>query len=800
MSDSQNTVPVYTGKNNEEETSLQLADLWALVWDNKWWYVACILAALLAAGFYLYKTPKTYSRTEKVIVDEDTQNTMMRDLTAFAGSGARRYTGTNVDNEIEAFAAPDLMQRVVSRLGLETSYIDNQFLRVREMYKNSPVEMQLPEDIAASSFSFNLSKTKDSTFVIRDFYVGPEEFKGFKATGHVKDTVETPVGNIILFPTSSFGNWKHDITVSWVNPATRAKSYCSRLSAGLSSKQSSVVVLSLKDVFPARAEAVLGTLLDIYNEEWVENKNQSVRNTSLFINDRLNVIERELGGIEADIKEFKQSHNITDIQQAGNAYMQQSSAYSAQGFEASNQLAIAKMIKQFINDPTHVNDLMPANSGLSSANIESQIREYNNALLERDRSLSLSSENNPYVQDLNKSLEMYKLAVNRSIDNLISTLQLQVNKIEAQENAILGRLSSTSGQQLELLSIERQQKVKEQLYIFLLQKREENELQGLLTVGNTRLIQRATGASAPIAPNKMMILLIALILGFGLPFAVFYVMKVLDTTVKGRNDLGKLSVPFLAELPQLGVTKNYWDRFRLNRFDHKNNKILVQHGKRDSINEAFRVLRTNLDLMIHKETETQAIMVTSFNPNAGKTFTLMNLAASMALKGNKSAIIVDLDLRKATLSKSLGKNGTGVASFLNAKYENPYEHIVNVQENLDLLPVGSIPPNPAELLVSDRLPMLIKALKEKYDYVFLDCAPIDLVADTSIVAPYADITIFIIRSGLFDKRALPAVEEMYYEGKYNRMAIILNGVESYTGRHGYGYGYGYGYGNEDDKQ
>ena len=153
MSDSQNTVPVYTGKNNEEETSLQLADLWALVWDNKWWYVACILAALLAAGFYLYKTPKTYSRTEKVIVDEDTQNTMMRDLTAFAGSGARRYTGTNVDNEIEAFAAPDLMQRVVSRLGLETSYIDNQFLRVREMYKNSPVEMQLPEDIAASSFS-----------------------------------------------------------------------------------------------------------------------------------------------------------------------------------------------------------------------------------------------------------------------------------------------------------------------------------------------------------------------------------------------------------------------------------------------------------------------------------------------------------------------------------------------------------------------------------------------------------------------------------------------------------------------
>ena len=664
----------------EEEQSLQLADLWALVWDHKWWYVSCILAAIFLAGFYLYKTPRTYSRSEKVIMDEDSQAAMMRDLTTFsaAGGSARRGSGTNVDNEIEAFSAPDLMQKVVNRLGLETAYIDNQFLRVREMYGNSPIEMRIADEIAASSFSFDISAGKDSTYTVRNFRVGRDEFKGFKASGHLTDTLETPVGRILIYPTLHYKNWHRDITVQWVNPARRAKDYCRHLTAGLSSKQSSVVVLTLEDAFPARAEAILGTLLDIYNEDWVDNKNQSVRNTSLFINDRLNVIERELGGIEEDLKDYKQSHNITNVQQVGNAYMQQSTAYSAQGFEASNQLAIAKMIKQFINDPAHANDLMPANSGLSSANIESQIRDYNNALLERDRSLSLSSENNPYVQDLNKSLEMYKLAVNRSIDNLISTLQLQVSKIEAQENQIMSRLASTSGQELELLSIERQQKVKEQLYIFLLQKREENELQGLLTVGNTRLIQRPTGATSPVAPNKMMILLVALILGFGLPFAVFYVMKLMDTTVKGRSDLGKLSVPFLAELPQMGLTKNYWQRFRLNRFDHKNNKVVVEHGKRDAINEAFRVLRTNLDLMIHRETETQAIMVTSYNPNAGKTFTLMNLAASMALKGNKKVIILDMDLRKATLSKSLGKNATGVAAFLNAKYDDPYEHIVNV--------------------------------------------------------------------------------------------------------------------------
>ena len=477
----QNNVPVYTGQpNNEEEQSIQLADLWALVWDHKWWYIASILLALFLAGFYLYRTPKTFSRTEKVIVDEDNQASMVRDLTTFVGTSRRLGSGTNVANEIEALHAPDIMEKVVARLGLETSYVDNQFMRVREMYKNCPIEMQLAGDNASSSFSFDISKGRDSTFVIRNFQISSERVKGLKINAHVRDTIDTPVGKMIIHPTSHFPEWKNDITVSWTKPSRRAKSYVTRLSAGLSNKQSSVVVLTMEDVFANRAEAILGTLLDIYREDWVENKNQSVTNTSKFIDERLIVIERELGGIEDDLKEYKQSHNLTNIQQVGSAYMQQSSAYSSQAFEKSNQLAIAKMIKQFINDPAHANDLMPANSGLSSANIESQIREYNQALLERDRSLKLSSENNPYVQDLNKSLEMYKMAVNRSIDNLISTLQLQVDKINAQENAILNRLSSTSGQELELLSIERQQKVKEQLYVFLLQKREENELQSFL--------------------------------------------------------------------------------------------------------------------------------------------------------------------------------------------------------------------------------------------------------------------------------------------------------------------------------
>ena len=314
-----NNQPVAAGPRKEDEQSFQLNDLLALVWDHKWWYVFSILAALLIAGFYLYKTPKTYSRTEKVIVDEDAQASMMRDLTSFSGSGRRYGSGTNVNNEIEALRAPDIMEKVVARLGLETSYVDNQFLRVREMYTNCPIKMQLAGMNVSSAFSFDISKGKDSTFVISDFKVGEDVVKGFKVSAHVRDTVETPIGNIIIFPTKYFSKWDNEITVSWVKPARMAKRYVSRLSAGLSNRQGSVVVLTMQDVFPSRAETVLSTLLDIYKEDWVENKNQSVTNTSKFIDERLVVIERELGGIEEDLKDYKQSHNLTNINQVGSA-------------------------------------------------------------------------------------------------------------------------------------------------------------------------------------------------------------------------------------------------------------------------------------------------------------------------------------------------------------------------------------------------------------------------------------------------------------------------------------------------
>ena len=795
--------------NQEEQSDFNFSDIWAMIWGYKWWYVLSLGLCIIFAAFYIYKTPSTYSRSAKVIIDEDSQDATLRDIaniSGFAGQGS----GVNVNNEVEAFASPDLMKTVVERLGLETSYVEHQFMRDREFYSNSPVELSIIEPVVLSSFSFTIEKGKDeNSFVLKDFTVGPDRLKKVEASGILGDTLSTPVGKIVLSPTIYASGWDKDITVSWVNSKAKAKRFSSSLSAAVSGKQTSVVVLSLNDTYPNRAENILNTLIDVYNDEWVHDKNRSARNTTDFINERLVVIEQELGGIETDLKEYKEENRLTDIQALSESYLNESSEYATKSFEVHNQLSIAQYIRDYLTEPANANALIPANSGLTSTDIESQIAEYNQIVLQRDKLITSSSERNPLIADMNAAMGAIKSAIIRSIDNLLATLQLQADKIKSQEDQIMARIASSSGQQMELLSIERQQKVKESLYIYLLQKREENEIASLVNVGNTRLIMSPTGSPAPVTPNKMMIMLVAFVLGTGIPFGIIFLRKMMDNTVSNKKDLSILSIPFLSEIPQLqsSLKRNIANIGR-HRFDNQNCRIVVKKGNRNVINEAFRVLRTNMDMMLGKASGSQTIMVTSFNPNAGKTFITMNIAASMALKGQK-VLILDLDLRKATLSKSMDMNREGVVSYLIGKQDNLDRLVQNVDENLDLLSVGILPPNPAELLLSDRFTEMLKILKTKYRYIFLDCPPVDIVADTAIIAQSVDVSVFVMRSGIMDKRALPSVEGLYQEKKYNRMAVVLNGVSKRSGgygkygygHYGYGYGYGsygYGYGNNDE--
>lgn len=792
MSENINNVSAH---NSEEESVIRLSDIWEMIWGYKWWYLVCVILALFVVTLYIYKTPDVYVRTAKVIIDESEQNAALKSIGGMSSymPGGLRANNT-VANEMEAIASPDLMQVVVERLNLETRYVEDQFLRKVELYKNTPVELRLVEGTPLNNFAFTLSR-KDDGILLHGFKVGAEDVEG-EVEGVLGDTLITPVGKIILVPTLMIDNFNDDIRISRSGSMAVAKNYCSRLSVSLSGKESTVVVLSMQDNWPSRASDILNSLIDVYNEEWIRNKNRSSKNTSEFINERLMIIERELGGIENEIKDYKSSHNLSDMNAIAQTYIQESSTYAAKSFEVNNQLSIAGFIKDYLNDPANETALIPANLGLASANVEGQISEYNEIVLQRDRLMTGSGSNNPIIADLNASLQMLRSAILRSIDNLIATLDMQAQKIKSQEDQILARISSSSGQEMQLLSIQRQQAVKESLYVFLLEKREENEIASLVNVGNTRIIMRPSGPSGPVEPNKMMLVLAAFVLGCCIPFAVIFLMRFFDMTVKSKKDFIDLSVPFLAEIP-LAVKRNRFGYMKKShKFNNDNCRIIVEHGNRDMMNEAFRVLRTNIDMVIEKKPgEAFVTMFTSFNPNAGKTYVIQNIAASMSLKPSK-VLLLDLDLRKATLSKSLNKEHRGVAAYLNGKIDDYHEHIDMISDGLYLLPVGKLPPNPAELLLSERFKGMIESLKKEYDYIFIDCPPIDVVADAAIVTKVVDMTLFIVRAGLLDKRNIPMIDNLYKSGKYRRMAIVLNAVDiesrRYSG-HVYGYGYGYGY-------
>ena len=782
--------------NLHEEEGLKISDIIELVTKNIWWYVGMTIICLLFAGYNLYKTPAVYNRAAKVIIDDSNQDAAMRNLGMASANMMRRVTN-GVENELQAFASPDLMKVVVERLGLQTRYVQKEVLRDVELYHNSPVRMTLAGMNPTSGFSFLLSPAGDNQVRLSDFRIKDNVMTDV-VKGNYGDTLSTPVGNLVIYAQDNIDNFKNDILISWTNSRAMAKAYAGKLNIALSGRESSVAVISMMDQFPTRADAVITTLIDAYNEEWLSNKNRSAMNTAQFLNDRLVVIERDLSAVENALKEYKEKNNVTNIQASAQNYLTESSHYATKAFEMNNQISVANYIKDYLNDPAKANALIPSNLGLNNANVGSQINEYNSLVLQRDRLLVGSSIHNPLVADLTASLAAIRTAILSSIDNLIATLQLQLDKVKSQEQQILARMNSSSGQELQLLSLQRQQQMTQDLYLYLLKKREENELAALVNVGNTRLIMSPSGSPAPVAPNKKMILLVALMLGCGIPFAFFFLKKMLDTTIKTKADLGNLSIPFLAELPAIVKNESKLKKLTRRKVQEDNNKIIVRHGSRDMMNEAFRVLRTNVDLMIGKKNGSQVLMFTSFNPGAGKTFSVMNLAASMALKGSK-VLLVDLDLRKASLSKALDLTHSGVAAYLNGKTDNYNEYIDTLETNFSVLPVGTLPPNPTELLLSDRFKQMIEQMRKDYDYIFLDCPPIDIVADASIITEVVDMSVFVMRASLMDKKVLPLVEELYRSGKFRHMTMILNCVDIKYKKYGYGkssYGYGYGYGDQ----
>ena len=789
----ENKETLTNSERNSTFGTVPLSDIFFMTLRHWPWILASVLLCVGVAYFYLLRTPNMYSRSAELLIKEDRKG-QSAGSEEFAKLGLFQ-SRTNIQNEMSNLKAKDLMEEVVKRLGLDINYYhDGRFHDVVAYGYDLPVKLTVTGFPDNGRLSMNLSVSKDGKVTIKDLKEPDKEsFKG-KYTGKLNDTIATPVGKMVVSPTPYYAKGEDVSLIIKKIPLSAARdSYNGRLSVKLADEDGTVLRLTIADQSTQRADEVLNTLIAVYNENWIRDKNQIAVSTSNFINDRLGVIESELGHVDSDISSYKSANLIPDVDAAASMYMNQSQQTQAQILEVNNQLSMARYIRSYLSGEGNHDQLLPANTGLQSSNILSLIGEYNDKILQRNSLIAKSSEKNPLVAQLDEQLSAQRQAIIRTIDNEIVALNTQLKSLRGSEAQTMSRIASNPTQAKNLLSTERQQKVKESLYLYLLQKREENELSQAFTAYNTRIVNKPGSAGVPPTPNRGRTLAIAFLIGLIIPFGVTYVKETLNTKLRGRKDLEGLAVPFLGEIPLNGTVKDKKGE------DNNEKKILVHHGSRNIINEAFRVLRTNVEFV--SGGENTVIAVTSFNPGSGKSFITVNLGMAIALKGKK-VLLIDGDMRHGSLSSYINSPSNGIANYLAGTTKDVKSVIVqNSQcESLYLLPVGTVPPNPTELLETPKFKQLIEELKSEYDYILIDCPPIEVVADAQIIDRYADRTIFIARAGLLERSMIPELDRLYQEKKYKNMAFILNGTSGASGRYGYshaykyGYGYGYGYG------
>ena len=764
------------------------------------WFVGTVVACLIAAWVYLYMSTPVYNISATVLIKDDKKGGSAGMLSGLESLGLDGMISSsqNIDNEMEVLRSKTIVKEVVEDLGLYISYKDEDEFPSKNMYKTSPVQVSLTpqeadllekpmivEMILQPQGSLDVNVKIDDEEYQKHFEKLPAVFPTDRGTLAFFLTPDSVLSSKkTLEETTDSEKTTRNITATINKPLAVAKVYCKNMSIEPTSKTTSVAVISLKNSNVQRGKDFINKLLEMYNINTNNDKNEVAQKTAEFINERIGIISKELGSTEKDLESFKRGAGITDLTSDAQIALTGSAEYEKKRVENQTQINLLQDLQKYMQNEGY--EVLPSNIGLQDLNLAAAINRYNDVLVERKRLLRTSTENNPTIINLDTSIGAMKENVQVSLDRVLRGLFITKADLDREANRYSRRISEAPGQEREFVSIARQQEIKAGLYLMLLQKREENAITLAATANNAKIIDDAIADDAPVSPKRKMIYLIALVLGVGIPIGVIYLLELTKFKIEGRSDVEKLtSLPIVGDIPLT---------------DEKQGAIAVFENQNNLMSETFRNIRTNLQFML--DNDKKVILVTSTVSGEGKSFISANLAISLSLLGKK-VVIVGLDIRKPGLNKvfNIPRKEVGITQYLANPEKNLMDlvQLSDVSKNLYILPGGTVPPNPTELLARDGLDKAIETLKKNFDYVILDTAPVGMVTDTLLIGRVADLSVYVCRADYTHKNEYTLINELAENNKLPKLCTVINGLDLKRRKYGYYYGYGkygkfYGYG------
>jgi capsular exopolysaccharide synthesis family protein len=790
--------------NFEEEGGFDIKSILMKLLFNWKWIIASIIVCLCGAYIHLQKQTPVYRIQATVMINDEQKGSFQNQMQTLQQDFGIMSTTGGLDNELEVLRSKSVIKQAVLDLELYTRYsIDNGFFKpTSTLYGAYPIKVTLNGDDLErlnTAATFTITQPDETSCAISYHRYDKEKGEIVEIKEEIKSlpcTLNTHIGRLVLTkgelpalaPTK-------ELKVTIIPPIVAAKSCLGALSIAPTSKTTSVANISYLDVNKRRGVDFVNQLIIAYNRENNNDKNFVALKTEEFIGRRLEKVAAELDEAEEQMAQYKRSAGLTNLSSDAQRVMQGSSEYEKQHAEIVTQMKLISFLHDYVNNPQNKLQPIPANVGLTDQSLTALIERYNELVVERSNLLRTASESNPTVIEITAIADLMASTIKASIGTLQSSFEIRKKDFERQAKKYDSKLDNAPTQEKILAGYERQLEVKSGLYMMLLQKREENSIALAATADNAKIIDAALANDAPVSPNRRMIWLIALAIGTVFPIAIIYLLELFRYKIEGRNDLEKLTkLPVLGDVPVSNGTKN------------GTHNIVVSENSNDLMAETFRGIRTNLQFILDSP-DKKIIQFTSSTAGEGKTFVSSNLAVSMALLGKK-VLLVGLDIRKPRLAEmfDLADRRKGITLFLSGDANNRtglFEQIMpsGVNENLDILPAGIIPPNPAELLSRKNLDRAMDYLKEVYDYIILDTAPVGLVTDTLIISRVTDATVYICRADYTPKSNMELVNSLCKEGKLKNLSIVLNGIDMSKKKYGYYYGYGkygkygrYGYG------